>query len=185
VLAASLISAACVPNAMVVEGLVNDAYPDAVRRGRSVAILLDPEASSKSLTRDLAEKMGGLLEDKGYPLVSARQAELFVFFGFGTDDMGSTGYRHHIDLSVVDADPFREENLIRVLWRGVATVPTSVKNPAKPLETLNVCIVDLIEIFGESRQLRRGRWVDERLYEPSSSSQFDKWVELNPRDPTR
>jgi len=149
----------CVAQPLRATTAVDPNRPNEVNPGKSVAILVDPEAPSRSVNEDLATKIGRLLVKHGYEPAPANTADLFIFFGYGTEEVDASTYNHHIDMAVLDAESLRRDNESAVVWRGVASlVETRSKNPARPVDTLESGFALLVEMLGESGTRTQGHW---------------------------
>ena len=110
------------------------------------------------------------LEQSGFRILSEALADYVVFFSFGTEErarpdrkhtgglmIGSTraqgvsappGWAHYLRIRFFDAERYAHESAPPVLWQVNAELKEKIsKNPAAPLELLDLFVVSAFEYF--------------------------------------
>jgi len=140
--------------------------------GGSVAVVIDPDLPETGYKWELAQEIGSAMKRRGFRIASIENADLLVFFGFGTrTDVRRTNpkslwrssirkvYDHWFRIVVSDGDAYRKAGVASVLWAGETVLAEQLTEvPAGDeehlVEILGRMCRKTVAAFGEQKRPR-------------------------------
>lgn len=143
--------------------------PEGLDPGTKVCAAVFPSDESSPLNRGLGPKVERLLEDHGFSVVPLDEASFVVFYGYErtglvelrrfepisgvqtgiTTRLHEGPFVHRFSVTVVDAETYRTDDEVAVVWAGGAVLARTTQSSPKLLDLL---LVAAFEHFGEDTE---------------------------------